>query len=133
MRAELVKDLMATPHTKAPTVAGPNGRPIVPKGTVLEGKELRPWFYVQMGAAIPLDDECRIAAGMTDQEIDAQVYLYEAKRAGIQPEDMAAWRAGAMTGYDEEGEWIQGPNYLDWMAKHSSIILPGGNEDDDDE
>lgn len=128
MRAELVKDLMATPHTRVPSVNG-----IVPKGTVIEGREARPWFYVQMGAAIPLDDECRIAAGMTDQEIDSQVYLYEAKRAGIQPEDMAAWRAGAMTGYDEEGEWIQGPNYLDWMAKHSSIILTGDDEDDDDE
>lgn len=133
MKAELVKDLMASPRTRVPTVINSDGKPIVPKGTVIEGRELRPWFYVQMGAAIPLDDECRIAAGLTDAQIDVQVYLYEAKRAGIQPEDMAAWRAGAMTGYDEEGEWIPGPAYTDWLAAHSSILLPGDSNDDDDD
>ncbi len=131
MKAQLVKDLRATPSTKVPIVDG-----IVPKGTVIEGVALRPWFYVQMGAAVPLDDECRMAAGMTDDQIDLQCKLYEAKLAGIQPEDMAAWKAGAMTGYDPEtGDWIPGPNYAEWRAKFgsSSIYLPGGNEDDDDD
>lgn len=130
MRAQLVKDLKATPSTKVPSVDG-----IVPKGTVLDGSELRPWWYVQMGAAVPLDDECRMAAGMTDAEIDLQTQLYEAKVAGIQPEDMAAWRAGAMTGYDENGEWIPGPEYAAWRAKFgsSTILLPGGNDEYEDD
>ncbi len=136
MKAQLVKTLIATPHTDPLLVRGPVTREhpygTVPAGTELDGTDVRPWWYVQMGAAVPLDDECRMAAGMTDGEIDIQVQLYEAKRAGIQPEDMAAWRAGAMTGYDEEGEWIPGPKYTDWLAKHSNIILPGGNDDDDE-
>ena len=132
MQAQLVRDLPATPSTKVPVVDG-----VVPKGTVIEGRACRPWFYVQMGAAIPLDDECRMAAGLTDDQIELQVKLYEAKLAGIQPEDMAAWKANAMTGYDENGEWIPGPEYSAWRAKFgsSSIYLPGGNEDEceDDE
>ncbi|MFA7121297.1 MAG: hypothetical protein WC277_07430 [Bacilli bacterium] len=133
MKAELVKDLVASPRTVVPTVMDADGHRIVPKGTVIEGVAMRPWFYVQMGAAVPLDGECRMAAGLTEAQIDVQVKLYEAKRAGIQPEDMAAWQAGAMTGYDEEGDWIPGPKYTDWLAAHSSIILPGGDYDDDDD
>jgi len=128
MKAQLVYDLPASRRTQVATRVK-NGRLVVPEGTILEGRQLRPWWYVQMGCAIPLDDECIRAAGMTLAQIDHQLVHYKAKVAGIQPEDMAAFLAGAMTGYDDNGDWIPGPKYADWAAKHSSLIL----DSDEDE
>ena len=34
---------------------------------------------------------------------------------GIAPEDYQAYRAGAMVGYDGDGNWIPGPHFDAWV------------------
>lgn len=72
----------------------------------------RPDAYrlVQHGNAIPADDECREACGMTDEDMEYAQKSYRRTAAGIHPDDYAAFDAGLMTGYDPDGKPIPGPN-----------------------
>lgn len=65
---------------------------------------------VQHGNAIPEDDECRRACGMTEDEMAYAQKSYKRISAGIQPEDYQAFDEGLMIGYDAKGEPIPGPN-----------------------
>lgn len=79
------------------------------------------WMMVMMGCAVPADDQCEDrcnAAGLTSEAFERAKYAYERQERGIAPEDWPAYDAGAMTGYDEDGEWIPGPNYDSWMREH---------------
>lgn len=99
----------------------------VPAGTEIDGPAAL--FYVGMGAARPADDECRARCGLTPEQIEQKIARYGEKLAGIQPGDLAAYRAGAMLGYDPAtGNWIPGPNYDEWIAEHQEAE----QEDDED-
>jgi hypothetical protein len=72
----------------------------------------RPDAYklVQHGNAIPADDECRKACGMTEKDMEHAQKSYRRIAAGIQPEDYQAFDDGLMIGYDPLGNPIPGPN-----------------------
>jgi hypothetical protein len=65
---------------------------------------------VQMGVAIPADDECREAAGMTPEQIRAAKHAYGRLLAGIRPEDYGLYDRGVITGYNPDGSYKLGPN-----------------------
>lgn len=65
---------------------------------------------VQHGNAVPADDECREACGMTDEEMEYAQKSYRRTAAGIEPVDYKAFDDGLMTGYDPKGNPIPGPN-----------------------
>ena len=67
------------------------------------------------GVGIPADEECRKALNLTDEQIARLQHHYARLNGGITPEDIDAYEAGAMTGYDKDGNWIKGPAYEKWM------------------
>lgn len=108
MKAELTRRMEMGP-THPDYVAGT--KQWLEPGTVLEHPES--YKLVQMGVAKPADDECVKAAGMDAAKMKAATQAYKRLEAGIAPEDFAAFDAGEMLGYDEDGEWIPGPNYVE--------------------
>ncbi len=66
---------------------------------------------VQHGCALPVDDECRAATGMTDEEIAEAQRAYERLSRGIHPDDFSLYDNGVITGYDEQGNYVPGPNF----------------------
>lgn len=97
---------------------------IQPAGTIFD----RPDSYklVQLGAAEPLDDECRAAAGMTDRKLQEAQYSQLRTSRGIDPEDFEAYDAGEMIGY-VDGKPIPGPNAT---RSEGGLILDEWPEDD---
>lgn len=66
---------------------------------------------VQMGVAVPADEGCAQMAGMSSQQQVKAQHAAERLSKGIHPDDFAAYDAGVMVGYDDQGEYIPGPNY----------------------
>jgi hypothetical protein len=66
---------------------------------------------VQMGCAVPADAECEEAHGMTLQQLQAAQHAYVRTELGIHPDDFAAYEAGVMIGYNDDGSYKPGPNY----------------------
>ena len=90
----------------------PDGR--IPIGTVLDGdaeeKWADCWKLVRTGAAEPLDEECEVAADVTERQTHLAQRAARRAAAGIHPEDFEAFDAGMMVGYDGDGNHIPGPN-----------------------
>lgn len=82
---------------------------------------------VQNGDAIPMDEECELAAGLKPSQLTAVQYNRERLARGIAREDWAAYDAGYMVGYRPDGSWEPGPNYAEWTA------LQADAEEEDDE
>lgn len=97
----------------------PTGK--IPASTELDWQDV--YLLVRAGCAEPLDEECAIAADMTEEQLKRAQYSYKRADAGIHPEDFDAYAAGEMVGYYSDGTWIPGPN-----ATHSE----GGLILDDD-
>ncbi len=97
----------------------------IPAGTVLENNQAH--ILVKMGIAEPADDECAQAAGMTPSQMTAAQHAQEKVRRGIHPDDYEAYDAGVMAGYNPDGSFIPGPNYLDSVVEenrqHGPIII----------
>ncbi len=89
-----------------------------PIGTV----EDHPKAYrlVRMGIAEPDDDECRLVAAVSTQDMKAAGKQYEMVSKGIEPDDYQRYLDGEILGYDTAGNDLPGPN---WKRK----------EDEDDE
>lgn len=119
MKARLLIDLPATNSTRVPTVGD-----MVIAGTIIDIRAA--WFYVRLGIAEPLDEECRRAAGMTPEMIAAARTRYERARRGIHPDDNEAFDAGMMIGYDADGEWIPGPNFQDEFYSPDAVMERSG-------
>ena len=83
---------------------------------------------VQMGVAIPADEECRIAANMSEERLAAAQHAYERLIHGIHPEDFAAYDSGYLTGYNADGSWIPGPS---GGEREWNIVI--GNDEPDEE
>lgn len=90
------------------------------KGAVWEHPDV--YWQVRQGTAIPVDEECRDAAGMSEEAMQRAQAAYERTNRGIHPDDYAKYEAGEIAGYDGNGDYIPGPN-----AKTFS------DDDDDDE
>ena len=71
----------------------------------------RTFRLVQMGVAVPADDECRDRADMTQEAMDAAKIAYERVAAGIHPDDYELFDRGVMVGYQDDGSYKPGPNY----------------------
>jgi len=84
--------------------------PVVAAGTVIDDPEA--YQLVRMGIAEAADAECEAIHGMTPETAAAARKAYERVERGIHPTDYAAYDAGEMIGYDQEGNPIPGPNYL---------------------
>ncbi len=69
------------------------------------------WKMVRAGVAMPSDDECAAAAGMTEEQIAAAQEAQAKVAAGIHPDDYAAYDAGIMVGYNPDGSFKPGPNH----------------------
>ena len=95
-----------------------NGRYYWPIGTMEEHPNA--YKYVIMGVAEPADDECRLAAARSTQEIQTATRRYEMVSKGIESDDYQRYLDGEILGYDEAGNDLPGPN---WKRK----------EDEDDE
>lgn len=64
---------------------------------------------VKLGAASPVDDECREACGMDDEQIADAQKSYKRTAAGIHPHDFADFDRGLFIGYDSRGRRIPAP------------------------
>jgi hypothetical protein len=77
-------------------------------------------ILVRRGMAIPMDDECAEAAGLTPLQIEAARLAFDRTKLGIHPEDFEAFDKGWMAGY-LDGEWIPGPNYAEYAAEKEEL------------
>lgn len=92
--------------------------PYFPAGTEYEHPNAA--FFCQAGSAAPLDDECREATGLTEEQLEALQRQYKLTAAGILEADVELWDAGVITGYEENGDYIHGPNWDEWMKAHEA-------------
>lgn len=101
----------------------PDGK--IPAETTIERHDI--WRLVQMGVAVPADEECAKAAGMSDHQMKAAQYAHRRTAKGIHPDDFEAYGTGQMDGYYPDGSPIPGPN-----ATHSTggLILDDDYDDD---
>lgn len=89
----------------------------VPAGTILENPDVH--TLVRLGMAVPADDECAKAAGMTPEQMKAAQHAQEKVRLGIHPDDFEAFDAGIMRGYNPDGTFIPGPNAPDQVVEEN--------------
>jgi len=125
---------------------GETGKPL-PAGTVIDHRDA--FRLVQMGVAIPLDEDCRrkcLALGLTQEEIADARKAYERTNLGIHPDDFEAYEAGWMAGYlrtnknpkvdalgNTSNVWNPGQKWDEYqalLAQRQDELLA---EDDDDE
>ena len=76
MKCRTTRDLGPVDSWQSPLIVESDSRRFVPVGTVIdqtEHPETNCVALVRNGEAVPLDDECRKAAAMTQAQIDAAV------------------------------------------------------------
>ena len=79
-----------------------------PAGTVIDDPEA--YLLVQLGVAIPVDEEATRAAGMSELQMNHAQRAYQKVSLGIHPEDYERFDSGEMAGYYADGSEIPGPN-----------------------
>jgi hypothetical protein len=90
---------------EAPSLEFPDA--VLPAGTVIDHPDA--YLLVQLGCAVPADEECQKRHGRTPDQLAAAQHAYRRVSAGIAPEDYEAFDEGIMAGYTPDGEWIPGP------------------------
>ena len=132
---------MKVQYTRAAKLDITRGNISVEPGYIHEHKDA--FRLVQIGMAIPADDECRERCGLTDDEIWDIQRRYNATYARIHPEDQKLFDAGVIAGYtaDGTGNYEPGPNasnrpdIFPSNVRESLIVDGSGNSilvDDDD-
>lgn len=96
-----------------------------PAGCVVEGPVAA--HILACGIGLPFDDASAQEVQMTPDDFKRVQVQYDATLARIKREDMDLFRAGAITGYDEEGRYIHGPNW----AQHAATIDQDDDQDDE--
>ncbi|WP_455387494.1 hypothetical protein [Petrachloros mirabilis] len=81
---------------------------VIPAETELDWPDCH--LLVLAGVALPLDEECEIAANMTPRQMELAQRAARRAAFGIHPEDFEAFDSGEMIGYYEDGSPIPGPN-----------------------
>lgn len=74
MRCQYTRDVDAGPQCPPELITEKHGRKIIAAGTIIDQQKYpitRPDHDVRAGIAIPLDDECRKACGMSTEQIAA--------------------------------------------------------------
>lgn len=102
---------------------------VFPPGTIIDHPDA--YRLVRHGCADPADEECRLKANMTRQQLLKAQATYPKVAAGLHPDDYDAWDRGYMRGYNPDGSWKPGPNYDEFReqeaerrAEDAGIILP---------
>ena len=103
----------------------------VAAGTII--KDPRAFMLVRMGMAEPADDECRIRAARTPEQIAAAVKAQDRVSKGIAPEDTERYDRGEMLGYNPDGTDIKGPNWAEYNDPTEDDLFDNEGEEDDDE
>lgn len=103
MKCRLLRDMACDKHPKFPTG-------IRKAGSVINHPDA--YQLVRMGVAQAEDEECAAKVGMTPEELAEAAKAYERVSRGIHPDDYAAYDAGKMIGYNPDGSWKPGPNYV---------------------
>ncbi len=100
--------------------------PFFKQGAILE--EQNCFMLVEMGCAVPADQECQDACGMSPEQIRAAVKAYKRVSLGIHPDDYEKFDAGEIAGYNPDGSNKPGPNA---KAIEASKSEPEDDEEDD--
>ena len=104
---------------------------IIPRGTVVDGEEAL--LRVSTGQAMPIDDECAKACGMTDGQLERNQRLYLAAEAGIRgKKDQELFMAGVIDGYgpgstDSKPVYEPGENWDKWEAAKKAATKEKGS------
>jgi hypothetical protein len=109
MKARLLKRTQAAPSANDERLVVVDGVTYWPEGSIIE--DPRAYRLVQMGVAEPADSECVFAAGMSTERMALAQQQQELVANGIHPDDYQRYLDGEITGYDENGKDIPGPNY----------------------
>ncbi len=84
------------------------------RGTMLPVGEIidhpKAYMLVRCGTAVPADEECRVKAHRSEQQMQEAQLHQTAVAKGIHPDDLDAFFSGRMTGYHPDGSSIPGPN-----------------------
>lgn len=98
---------------------------VFPAGTEFDGD--RALFLCKTGQASPSDEECAKELGLSQAQIDSLQMDYRMTDLGIhRKEDRELYRAGVITGYDSDLNYIPGPN---WEAYQDAIEAENSEED----
>lgn len=97
-----------------------------PKGCVVEGPVAE--HILACGIGLPVDDDSAKEVGMTPDDFARVQVEYDATLAQITPADLNLFRAGAITGYDDNGNYVLGPNW----EKHADALGLGDEDEDED-
>jgi hypothetical protein len=100
--------------------------PFFKRGAILEEKNC--FMLVEMGCAIPADEECQKACGMTPEMIRAAMRAQDKVSLGISPEDYEKFDAGEIAGYNPDGSYKPGPNF-----KAAAPVAPLAEDDDEED
>ncbi len=127
MQATLLRDLEADVSMPDAFVEKqPNGKRICKAGTTINQPDS--YRLVQMGVAMPADEECEKAANRTPEQLKAAQYAAERLARGIDHDDFDKYDRGIMIGYDADGNDIPGPN-----AHLAEVAEEAEYEDDEEE
>lgn len=92
-------------HSKTP--------PVWRVGVVVEVDNRGCQILVGNGDAEPADDEAEAACGDWRQKRESVLESREMLARAIEPEDRDKYRRGEILGYDDDGNYIPGPNWKD--------------------
>jgi len=111
MKVKFIREVAAFASADHPDLFERDGRRWFPVGAIME--DPRAVNHVILGNAVPADEECEIAANMTPEKMKTAQAAQEMALKGIEPEDRQRYRNGEILGYDEDGNDIPGPNWIE--------------------
>jgi len=112
LKAKLLKDTEVSPHGEHPAiVTREDGYRYFPAGTIIDDHEV--YKLVKMGRAVPADEECEKRCNMSAEQMARAQKHYDIVAKGIHPEDYERYQSGEITGYNEDGSYIHGPNWVE--------------------
>lgn len=104
---------------------------ITPREEIVNDEKRTSWVYakgqvvdgplalqiVRTGQGAPVDDECAKACGLTPEQLASVQVEYEMTMKGIDnDEERVLYRAGVITGFNDDHELIPGPNWDKYQA-----------------
>jgi len=123
MKCKLLHDTPA-----APTI--PPNKDIMPAGTIIDHPNA--FLLVQIGMAVSMDEECEAKADRTPEQLKQARYEHLRTKTGIHPDHYHLYDSGQVLGYNPDGSYKPGPNFVKNEEEESNLILPEGYEDEEE-
>lgn len=119
MKARLLREMVGRSasdpkcacQSDEPPKQNKKGQWVWPAGTVITHPDA--YRLVQQGVAEPFDERCEQVSDRTPEQLANAQDAYEKVSKGIHPEDYDKYDAGQITGYNPDGSYIKGPNWID--------------------